>query len=554
MDSAPKTTIKKRLKQLARFFVSGFIFILVHPTKKDIIGRPRWLIRCAKTVSFFAFLFPINDYFLYGHMLHFVKEKFYKHLEGNETSADLINKYRFYFNGCDDKNKFWLTKAFFLLNIMDPELSRDIVAFSRNTKNKQYRYWTTMDISKFTFASQKGFYKDFYTERRQLLAQISEENGFHMTVGDEKSDALVIVCYLMEGGLKNSSFRVCNMVANGLSRYYERIDIVTLDVFAMSFKERFRMATVFPRKKTVNAEKYARAYFDNNVHIHSVNGHDFEQKSQRLLDLIGSLKPSAILDMSDEYSAISYVYSKYIPTFYQPLRNNASSSFYSFILGMPEKFFAGNSQYNSVEESKIIDFRFPEYVPSNKKRLTRNSHNFSDSDFIILSIGNNSNAFCDRYVDEMASLLNKYKHIKWVFVGDNCPQYLSLKYNKLISEGRVINWGYESNLLGLCGISDILLRGENSGGSGATAIAAMQQLPIVMPDYVCDAMRWLGMDYSNIHEYSEIVEEIEKLLTDREYYLKRGQLAYSKVLNATNSEQKWRELSEIIKSRTIKKR
>ena len=70
---------------------------------------------------------------------------------------------------------------------------------------------------------------------------------------------------------------------------------------------------------------------------------NYEEKFQEALDYIYSYNPTTILDMSDEYSVISYYYSKDFPTYYLPLRSNVSSSFFSKIL--VDKF-----SYNMLNE------------------------------------------------------------------------------------------------------------------------------------------------------------------------------------------------------------
>ena len=74
--------------------------------------------------------------------------------------------------------------------------------------------------------------------------------------------------------------------------------------------------------------------------------------------------------------------------------------------------------------------------------------------------------------------------------------------------------------------------------------------PIVMTDFLCDAIRWIGHDYSDLHTYDDVANELEKLYLDRDYYLKKSAIAYERVMKATNLKEKWRELSEIIKTRT----
>ena len=87
-----------------------------------------------------------------------------------------------------------------------------------------------------------------------------------------------------------------------------------------------------------------------------------------------------------------------------------------------------------------------------------------------------------------------------------------------------------------------------TGGSGATAIAAMQGLPIVMTNFICDSSRWLGLEYSSIDNYHDLALEIQKLYSDKAYYEERKQVALTLVEKAVDSKEKWEDLHNILNS------
>ena len=87
-----------------------------------------------------------------------------------------------------------------------------------------------------------------------------------------------------------------------------------------------------------------------------------------------------------------------------------------------------------------------------------------------------------------------------------------------------------------------------TGGSGGTAIAAMQGLPIVMTNYICDASRWLGLDYSVIDNYHDLAEDIQRLYDDKVYYNDRKLITKKLISKAIDSPEKWEELAGKLKS------
>ena len=95
-------------------------------------------------------------------------------------------------------------------------------------------------------------------------------------------------------------------------------------------------------------------------------------------------------------------------------------------------------------------------------------------------------------------------------------------------------------------IVDVVLRQNVTGGSGGTAISAMKGLPIVMTNRFCDASRWLGMDYSDIETYEGLMVEIQRLKSDKEYYIHRQDLVKALVSAAVDSDEKWNELFRLL--------
>ena len=75
-----------------------------------------------------------------------------------------------------------LSKLFYLCNLIDDEVTENIIRFAQTTSNHSYRYWTTMDISYMTFISQKGTYPNYYQDRKNLLKQIAQENYFYIYI------------------------------------------------------------------------------------------------------------------------------------------------------------------------------------------------------------------------------------------------------------------------------------------------------------------------------------------------------------------------------------
>lgn len=521
--------------------------MLCHPSDYDFMNKPQWIIKTYNLFKIIKKIFPLypTTGFLYYHINRINK------LKNNIDNQKIIYKtYLDLFRNSNDDIKFFIVQIFDIANIVNDEISEEILKFAFSTKNRTYRYWLTMDISKYTFMLHKGFYEAYYTDRKELFRKICEDYNFKFNMIGDPKDSVCVICYLLDKTNKNSAQRVAEMYSNGLSSFFSQVDIVVLDTFSPSLSEKRNLTTLYKRKKSKSFQKFTIKQFDKNVMIHYPKGRCFAEKMQYVLDVIGSINPRAIIDISDEYSPISFVYSKYIPTFYQPLRGYASSSYFNYIFGEKKRYEACNKKFKSIDLNSVIEFCFPEYVPPKTKGYTKKEIGFSDSSFIVVSIGNSQNAFDLDFIKAIIKVMEKYDDIVWVFVGHNYPVKIQEAYETFLKEKRIVFRGYEENLSGFCSACDVLLRGNISGGSGGTAIAAMQKLPIVMTDFLCDATRWIGSDYSNLHTYDDVANELEKLYLDHDYYLKRSAVSYERVMKVANSKEKWSELSEIIKSKT----
>ena len=166
--------------------------------------------------------------------------------------------------------------------------------------------------------------------------------------------------------------------------------------------------------------------------------------------------------------------------------------------------------------------------------------------FIVVSIGNNS-CFTNDFIDEMINIMTLDNDIIWMLVGNNgLSAHMKNKGELLIQKNRIIDRGYENHLASLCSCCVIVLRSNQTGGAGGTAIAAQQGLPIVLTTFLCDAMRWLGDDYTNINNYHDLMQEILRLKNDDNYYKQRQMITKKKIDYATDSNSRWEELANIL--------
>lgn len=448
----------------------------------------------------------------------------------------------------NDDTKMVLSKLFYLCDLFDNEISENIMEFAKNTSNAYYRYWTTMDISYMTFSSQKGVYNKFYCDRKKLFKQISQENYFKIPKKlsrENKNECLCVIVHQLDANLFHSVQRVAVMITNGLHSFFKKIEIICLDSFYLSKYETDQINTLFLHGSSSYSLEQIKSFYKENVEIYSPRGNYFYERYQDVLNRISEVNPNMILDMSDEFSPISYNYFQSYKTFYFPLRNYVSSSFFTYFLSDRDICKKVNKDnFNVIELASIKNWIFPEYIPSKSKFFTKNDLGFNNNNFIIISIGNNT--FENDFIRKMSGILRSNSNLIWVLVGGKASAFTHCFCKEFFKNHQIIEWGFEDNLIGLCNACDVVLRPSYTGGSGGTAIAAQAGLPIVMTNYICDATRWLGLEYSKIESNQDLVNEIEKLYTDHNYYMERVKLTKEKIKIATDITSKYEELANIL--------
>ena len=462
----------------------------------------------------------------------------------NETKNKVVDMWMRKFDDSSDDIKIFISKLVFLTNSIKDDSSRTIMEFARTTKNADYRYWTVMDISMFTFLASDGFYSNYYNDRKRLLTKIVEEQIIKIPSRKKQSSQsrICIITFMFKGHIQSSVQRVVNMVTNAMATRADEVMLISLESFCLSSKEGTQINTARKKTSAKVYKKKVKAMVDPQVTVLYAIGDSIKKRMQDAIDKIYQFNPTCIIDVSDEFSPISELYSRDYPVIYMPLRISGSSMTYTRILGTDWMYGKVNNKFNCIDMLRVANWMLPEYVPPEGERILRIDLGIQEDSFVIVSVGYNSSGFSNEMVDAICSLLKMHEKYCWLLVGENGSSYLHNKYSELLSQKRIIEHGYENNLSGLYKACDVFLRSETTGGSGATAIAAMQSLPIVMSDYECDPMRWLGKDYSMLHSPSEIISEIEKLSEDTEYYSSKKKQVTELVNKATDENYWWDRL------------
>lgn len=533
------------LKRIMRGALSSLSHRLYHIEIDQLINETAWIPTIQKKYTNIIKIFPMYPMRVF---LEGVSKPLVKELDSNMMLRNQVRKnWLGFFQNQDDDIKAFMSRMFFYTDMIDESVMKEIVKFLKKTTIKEYRYWLALDIDKMVFFQPNCLYSNYYNDRKKVLELIAKENAViiptrNKNVSSENKLKLCIVTYLLSPNVSNSMQRVAMMMASGLKRNAVDVMVVCLDSFTKSVSDARMINSMMNYTSSTHHKKEIARLFPNGTIINYSKGKDYKSRLQDAIRIIYNYSPDIIVDIADEYSPLSFYYSLDFFTAYFPMRGDATSQFYSAIAGVPFKYENTNRLFNNcIDMSKVIEWSFPEYVPPEHGTITKQDIGLQDEQFCIISIGNNS-CFSQDFIDEVCSIVKKNEKIVWLLVGNNAPDYLHTHYEDLLSNGKIIEWGYEKNLAGICRACDVHLRYNLTGGSGGTAIAAMQGLPIVMTNYVCDASRWLGLDYSSIDNFHDLALEIQRLYEDSEYYEQRKTVTLELVGKAVDSKEKWNDL------------
>lgn len=525
--------MKENIKRVAIFWLN----IFCDYSWSDIEKHPKKLNKRIKRYAFVIKLFPLIKF-----------EWFWKrNIAEIETKG--FEDFNRLFDLVDDYSKFIISKLLYFSKQLDNQNCKKVLDFAKKTKIPEFRYWITQDISRFTFHLQNGFYPEYYSDRRGLLNQICLDTQLRIPEKREETGSkLCIITSMLDKSIMNSTQRVATMISKALLSEFQEICIFPLDTFATIGGEGNTLSTVLPYRPSIESKKEIAEQLPDCVQVHYPKGSNYKEKAQDTLNAIYAYNPCAILDMSDEYSAISYYYSQDFYTVYLPLRDTNSSSFFTYIVGAPKwKFAESNQKFNSIDKNAVKEWNFPEYVPYKTNIHNRENLSIPEDAFVMISIGNNATTFTKEFVDEMCSMIAIHNFV-WLLVGQKAPEYMKNTYKHLFDNHLIIEHGYEQELYSICSVCDIHVRPNMTGGSGATAIAAMAGLPIAMTNFSCDPSRWLGIDFHpGISTYQDLTKYIIELSHNEDYYNSEKNIVLSLINDAVDTPDKWKQLAQILK-------
>ena len=418
----------------------------------------------------------------------------------------------------------------YMSDVFDHQLMEYLLLSALNVRQpelRQFLHGVFNDISTMCFMHAEYLFPEFYNLRRQFLKQLCGMYELHIKSNQiEKSGSRKIkkICIFNHTlfGKKSSPTLLSIQISGILANLNYEVKVMPLDVYSYIGVDTPIFAPLYDRAYSGASEfkDYHKSVYHPRVSIEYTDIIDMGEKMQSQLDQLAAFSPDLILDMSDEFSVLSYIYSQYFPTLYLPLRGYQSSSFFTcYAVTEPNSFIKTNEVYHSINVDQAV--RWPACIIPPMPQTTYNRKQFSleEEDFILITVGGRLNTEMSKeFIDTVCEKVLSCPNVKWLILGSE-NEYLSERYRSLVDKRQIVYISYENDLPAFYQICDVYLNPKRQGG--ATSIFwAMYHIPIAMMRTTCDMAEVIGLENMIDGTFDQVMDYVLELKQDSNFYTK----------------------------------
>lgn len=471
-----------------------------------------------------AFILQRNNNLLYfGPLIRELKQK------GKEKEKLLVWFKKMFYSLTPLENIIFFD-ILYLAGVFDAELMKHMMECLLRIDQKELRqflYGISSDTTDMCFTHPEFLFPEFYNMRRTLMKNICRMYDLHMKnqkIHKQKDGKMRKICIIshMLYDQKSSATLFSIQLSGMLADMGYEIMVMPLDVcgYLMSENPVLRPIIFANYKTSREHEAYHKSIYHPKVLIEYTDEIDLEKKMQIELDKLAAFSPDLIIDMTDEHSVLSYVYSQYFTTLYIPMRGYQSSSFFTYFAARDMNgFLRENSIYHSVNESCAVEYSaFYVWPPIPQKKYKREELSIGKSDFVLITVGNRlSTEMTEEFIDAVCKNLLDKPNIKWLIVGSK-NEYLSQNYTNFIDAQKIQYISYEDDLPALYEVCDLYLNPKRMGGGTSIVWAMRAGLPVALLSCPCDVMTIIGYENAAGDTYEQMMEYVLSLWRDPAYF------------------------------------
>jgi hypothetical protein len=422
-----------------------------------------------------------------------------------------------------EKEKIIMLRLFYEGECFDSELLKLFIdTISGLTDNTDLVYWMTIDLTIMIFLYPQYLYDAYYIDRRNIFKKICMEYNFQNTINYKRKSNKKKVCIFGFAllGKDSSPTSLIIQYANELVKMGYDVTIIPLDAYLKCTSDLLLKPFCINSQSSESYKSYHQTVLDSRIQVIYSSGSTVKERLQNHLNAVNEFDPDLILDISDEFNVLSYIYYQNYPVVYVPIRGYASSSFFSYYAAKDKyECIKANEEYNSINQSQIIELPIVLMPPKQNNRYTREQFNFGKDKFILVTVGVRLQyEIGESFIDILCDCLLTNKDIIWILVGTKSFNYIEEKYHSLIDERQVILWGYENDLQALYDICDVYINPNRMGGGASIFWAMLKSIPIATTNFYSDIMPALGIDNAIEGDYNDLIDYVLKLKNDKSFF------------------------------------
>ncbi len=452
----------------------------------------------------------------------------------------------------------------YLGDIFDAELMERLIRLALKIHRPELRQFLHMifnDTFTMCFMHPEYLFPDFYTLRRTFLRKMCGMYDFQVKAGfapKSGAEAIKKICVLNHTLFTEKaastlfSVQMCNILAD---LGYE-VRVIPLDIFSYMLADTpvFRTFVNWPYSSSEEFAEYHKKAYRPEVTIEYTTGWaDIREQMQCQLDKIMDFSPDLIIDVSDEWSVLSPIYSQYFKTLYFPIRGYQSSScFTHFVTGERSVFNKANRIYHSVEKEPVMELPLFISPPPSQAVYSRRQYSLAEDDFVLVTVGSRLDTeMSEEFIDCVCGALLNEPGLKWLIVG-SMSVYINEKYKNCLREGKIVYIPYEHDLLALYQICDVYLNPERQGGVASVLWAAMCGLPLAMVRMDCDQAKVVGLEYMTEGTYEQVMDYVLAMKRNPGFYAGESDKFRHRILHYEGQQKKfWKDLIEALEDRAV---
>lgn len=486
-----------------------------------------------------SFLYEARgDIHYFDEMIEELKSDLYLNSEKGNREREFLRGYLSW--ETSPRKKIILVRIFYEVGCLDKESVETMMKCIREIQNDyESRIWLTWDISIMELENSHVRYDNYFLDKRQTM----RENMEHFVdraklVKGEKSpeEKRIAVIGFHFDNVVMSHFAFTRPRVNMLSSMGYKVTIFPIDLLRYSYRESF-MQPIYPLVKDSSlAKPKHEELLDPRIDIVYPQGSTIRERLNHFAREIYRYNPDVVLDFCGEYAFCSSIYYDAFPTVALPMRGYASSAWFDKYVARDRQLcIEENRVFRSIPLDKIeamVPVCGTEYVLS--EPYDRSAYGFGKDDFLIVTTGDRlKSELTVEFVDCVCSFLKEHSQAKWLLVGWEICDYIQMVYQSFFDEGRIVKWGYETDLFALYGMCDIFWNPNRNGACGCISRAMRCGLPIVTTTFPSDCLPVLGVENAVNGGYPECKEYVECLFSDESLRKQKGQLMQQRFIAST---------------------